>query len=111
MQKDFGASPCDLGMFLGEGVEGDGGDDVLLEAHQLQDGARDEEVRLPRVAALHVEVCHHAAEPGAVGGVQKVVARLRISGLICRCCSKSIYRNAAFNGMLVQHTVQEGDAR
>ena len=66
-------------MFLGESVEGDGGDDVLLEAHQLQDGARDEEVRLPRVAALHVEVCHHAAEPGAVGGVQKVVARLGIS--------------------------------
>ena len=35
---------------------------------------------LARVAALHVEVCHHAAEPGAVGGVQKVVARLGISG-------------------------------
>ena len=69
-------------MFLGERVEGDCGDDVLLEADELQDGARDEEVRLAlAVAALHVEVGHHAAEPGAVRRVQKVVARLGISAL------------------------------
>ena len=71
-------------MFLGERVEGDCCDDVLLEADELQDGARDEEVRLAlAVAALHVEVGHHAAEPGAVRGVQEVVARLGISAIEC----------------------------
>ena len=70
-------------MFLGERVEGDGGDDVFLEADELQDGAGDEEVDLAREAALHVEVGHHAAEPGAVRGVQEVVARLGISAIEC----------------------------
>ena len=120
--------PCDLGVFLRECVEGDGRDDVLLEADELEDSTRDEEVwmqlyknrpsrkinsqrlssrewdfqktfsltenqfsgktyfytirpSLARVAALHVEVGHHAAEPGAVRRVQKVVARLGISAL------------------------------
>ena len=43
-QYDSSVVPCDLGVFLCECVEGDGGDDVLLEAHQLQHGPRDEEV-------------------------------------------------------------------
>ena len=43
-QYDSPVVPCDLGVFLCECVEGDGGDDVLLEAHQLQHGPRDEEV-------------------------------------------------------------------
>ena len=36
--------PCDLGVFLRERVEGDGRDDMLLEADELEDGARDKEV-------------------------------------------------------------------
>ena len=69
-------------MFLRECVEGDGGDDVFLEADELQDGAGDEEVDLAREAALHVEVGHHATEAGAVRGVQEVVARLGIPALL-----------------------------
>ena len=67
-----------VGVMLGVGPEHVGGRQQLLEAEVLEDGLRDEEVKLGVEAAAEVELHQHVAAALAVTALQEVLPRLGI---------------------------------